>query len=130
MAVSNPNKRMCGIAGYQGAFDPTLLRRLAEPLRHRGPDDSGEWRSGDGHTGLTHHRLSIIDVSPLGRQPMVDRSGDAVIIFNGEIYNYRELRRGLESDGHIFRGHSDTEVLLALYGVHGEAMLPLLNGIF
>ena len=121
---------MCGIAGFQGRFDPALLSAFADALSHRGPDDSGEWYSSRSQVGLAHRRLSIIDVSPLGHQPMDDRARTAVVVFNGEIYNFRELRRELEGRGHSFRGHSDTEVLLALYRAKGEAMLPLLNGIF
>src|SRR4051812_12162167 len=121
---------MCGIAGLQGAFDPELLSACADALSHRGPDDSGEWYSPRSQVGLAHRRLSIIDVSPRGHQPMHGRARTAVIVFNGEIYNFRELRRDLEQSGHAFRGHSDTEVLLALYEAKGEAMLPLLNGIF
>ena len=121
---------MCGIAGFQGAFDPELLSACADALRHRGPDDSGEWYSPRSQVGLAHRRLAIIDVSPRGHQPMHGPSRTAVIVFNGEIYNFRELRADLERSGHSFRGHSDTEVLLALYEAKGEAMLSLLNGIF
>jgi len=103
---------------------------MAAAVAHRGPDDAGEWHSPDGKVGLAHRRLSIIDLSPLGHQPMVDASGAAVIVFNGEIYNFRELRAELEAKGHRFRSHSDTEVLLVLYRARGEAMLSLLNGIF
>lgn len=121
---------MCGIAGFQGAFDSTLLRQMANAIAHRGPDDVGEWHSPDGTVGLAHRRLAIIDLSPLGHQPMSDASVTAVIVFNGEIYNFRELRRELEAEGYGFRGHSDTEVLLSLYLARGEAMLAMLNGIF
>ena len=121
---------MCGIAGFQGRFNPELLPQMANAMAHRGPDASGEWHSPKCGVGLAHRRLSIIDTSPLGHQPMADVSGQTVVVFNGEIYNFRELRRELESEGHSFRGHSDTEVLLALYRARGEAMLPLLNGIF
>lgn len=121
---------MCGIAGFQGAFDSTLLRQMANAIAHRGPDDVGEWHSPDGTVGLAHRRLSIIDLSSLGHQPMSDASVTAVIVFNGEIYNFRELRRELEAEGYRFRGHSDTEVLLSLYLARGEAMLAMLNGIF
>jgi asparagine synthase (glutamine-hydrolysing) len=107
-----------------------MLARMANAIAHRGPDDAGEWLSPDGNVGLAHRRLSIIDLSPLGHQPMIDASGSAVIVFNGEIYNFRELRAQLESEGYGFRGHSDTEVLLALYKARGAAMLSLLNGIF
>src|SRR5688572_8502821 len=106
---------MCGIAGFQGTFEPTVLRRFARAVSHRGPDDSGEWYSPDARVGLAHQRLSIIDLSALGHQPMTDVPGRAVIVFNGEIYNFRELRRDLEGEGYSFTSQSDTEVLLALY---------------
>src|SRR5262245_37058381 len=121
---------MCGIAGFQGMFEPALLQALGDALHHRGPDDAGEWYSTHALVGLAHRRLSIIDLSPLGHQPMEDASRSSVIVFNGEIYNFRELRRELEHNGFHFRGHSDTEVLLALYRSKGEAMLAELNGIF
>lgn len=121
---------MCGIAGFQGTFDSDVLAQMATAIAHRGPDDFGEWYSPDSGVGLAHRRLSIIDLSPLGHQPFSDASGTAVIVFNGEIYNYRELRRELEAQGYGFRSHSDTEVLLALYRARGEAGLALLNGIF
>ena len=121
---------MCGIAGFQGRFAPEILHLFNDALSHRGPDDSGAWYSARALVGLAHRRLSIIDVSALGHQPMENRPRTAVIVFNGEIYNFRELRADLERSGHSFRGHSDTEVLLALYEAKGEAMLSLLNGIF
>src|SRR5262245_42107023 len=121
---------MCGIVGFQGRFGPELLSACADALSHRGPDDSGEWYSSAAMVGVAHRRLAIIDVSPRGHQPMHARARTAVIVFNGEIYNFRELRAELERNGHSFRGHSDTEVLLALYEAKAEAMLPLLNGIF
>jgi asparagine synthase (glutamine-hydrolysing) len=120
---------MCGIAGFSGDFDPAVASRAGAALRHRGPDDAAEWYSRDGRVGLAHRRLSIIDVSPAGRQPMSSDAGH-VVSFNGEIYNYRELRSELKQAGHAFRTQSDTEVLLQLYAARGEAMLPLLNGIF
>ncbi len=121
---------MCGIAGFSGHFSVELLQRMSHAIAHRGPDDAGEWVAPDGNVGLAHRRLAIIDLSPLGHQPMLDASGSVVIVFNGEIYNFRELRAQLESEGYTFRGHSDTEVLLALYRARGEAMLSSLNGIF
>ncbi|MEY4170725.1 MAG: hypothetical protein RLZ94_1798 [Actinomycetota bacterium] len=121
---------MCGILGYSGRFDPGALQRGLDCIAHRGPDDSGLVVDQGAGIGLGHRRLSILDLSPLGHQPMVAGLAGVTIIFNGEIYNFRELRRDLESRGHTFRGHSDTEVILALYLEHGERMLPMLNGIF
>lgn len=121
---------MCGIIGYSGRFDATALRAGLAAIRHRGPDDAGVFVDEYAGVGLGHARLSIIDLSPLGHQPMAGLDGEVQVIFNGEIYNYRELRRELESKGHCFRGHSDTEVLLHLYLQEGEAFLTRLNGIF
>ena len=121
---------MCGIAGFAGRFSPDVLETMSAAIAHRGPDDAGQWVSRGGDVGLAHRRLSIIDLSPLGHQPMTHGSGLATIVFNGEIYNFADLRRDLEGEGHTFRSSSDTEVLLALYMAKGEAMLPLLNGIF
>ena len=99
-------------------------------IAHRGPDDSGVWANASAGVGLGHVRLSILDLSPLGHQPMESIDGQVVIAFNGEIFNFRELRSDLEARGYAFRGHSDTEVLLQLYIAEGEAMLPRLNGMF
>ena len=121
---------MCGIAGFQGQYGPELLTRMAARLAHRGPDDEGIATFPEHRIGLAHRRLSIIDLSPLGHQPMFDPSGQVAIVFNGEIYNYRELKTDLEHGGWRFRGHSDTEVLLALYLAQGVDMLKRLNGIF
>jgi asparagine synthase (glutamine-hydrolysing) len=119
---------MCGIAGYVGRFEPVLLGRMNRAQGHRGPDGSGQWHDAD--AGLAHVRLAILDLSPAGAQPMGDATGKVVVSFNGEIYNYRELRAGLERDGVVFRGESDTEVLANLLARHGRACLPWLNGIF
>ncbi len=119
---------MCGILGYSGSFSPERLTRANRLQSHRGPDDSGHFS--DANIGLGHVRLSILDLTPLGHQPMASADGTVVLVFNGEIYNFRELRTELEAKGHHFRGHSDTEVLLQLYLSHGEAMLTRLNGIF
>lgn len=121
---------MCGILGFSRPFDPAVLRAGLHAIAHRGPDDSGQFFDDQAGVGLGHVRLSIIDLSPLGHQPMDDSVGSLVIVFNGEIYNFRELRAQCESAGYSFRSHSDTEVLLALYQAHGQAMLSLLNGIF
>ncbi len=121
---------MCGIAGFSGAFPPDLLRRMAHAIRHRGPDDEGIELLEEGRVGLAHRRLSIIDLSPAGHQPMWDDDRSVAILYNGELYNFRELRKELENDGFRFRSNSDTEVLLQLYRRDGEAMLARLNGIF
>jgi asparagine synthase (glutamine-hydrolysing) len=121
---------MCGIAGYFGAFDPQGIALANERQAHRGPDDVGQFLDAEAGVALGHVRLSIIDLSPLGHQPMVSDDGLAVLAYNGEIYNFRELRAELVSKGHRFRGQSDTEVLLHLYLAEGTAMLGRLNGIF
>jgi len=121
---------MCGIIGYAGRFDHEGLAAGLRAIGHRGPDDSGMVIDREAEVGLGHARLSIIDLSPLGHQPMAALDGAVHVVFNGEIYNYRELRRGLEGRGHMFRGHSDTEVLLQLYLEEGEAFLHRLDGIF
>ncbi len=121
---------MCGIIGYSGSFAPPALRAGIAAIAHRGPDDSGMFVDEAASVGLGHARLSIIDLSPLGHQPMEALDGAVQLVFNGEIYNYRELRKELEAKGHAFRGHSDTEVILHLYLEEGEKMLSRLNGIF
>src|SRR5437660_3841670 len=121
---------MCGILGYSGSFTPDLLTKGNLLQVHRGPDDSGEFIDAEAGVGLGHVRLSLLELSQLGHQPMASDDGTVVLIFNGEIYNFRELRSELEAEGHRLRGHSDTEVLLHLYLARGEAMLPRLNGIF
>ena len=121
---------MCGIIGVQGKIPGNALSAGLSAIRHRGPDDAGVFASPASEVGLGHARLSIIDLSPLGHQPMADDTGQVQLVFNGEIYNYRELRSDLESRGHRFRGHSDTEVLLHCYLEFGDACLPRLNGIF
>ncbi len=119
---------MCGIAGYVGDFSPTLLARMNAIQAHRGPDGQGVWSAE--RVGLAHRRLAILDLSPTGHQPMADGQGKVVVTFNGEIYNYRELRQRLEHEGVTLRGSSDTEVLVELLARHGPSCLPWLNGIF
>jgi asparagine synthase (glutamine-hydrolysing) len=99
-------------------------------MRHRGPDGCGEWWSADGCVGLGHRRLAVIDLSPAGQQPMADSGGTLHIVFNGEIYNFHDLRAELVSRGHAFRSHSDTEVILAAYREWGTDCLQRLNGMF
>jgi len=117
---------MCGIAGFlaTGAQrqGPELLATMANAMAHRGPDGSGEWLSPDGRAGLAHRRLAILDLSTGGAQPMVSDDRRFVISFNGEIFNFREIREELKGQGHAFRSDSDTEVLLAAcseWGVEG-----------
>ncbi|MEY3491285.1 MAG: hypothetical protein RL309_413, partial [Verrucomicrobiota bacterium] len=119
---------MCGIAGYFGDFAPTLLTEMGAAIAHRGPDGQGAWS--EGRVGLAHARLAIIDLSPAGAQPMASADRRVVVTFNGEIYNFRELRDRLSSEGVTFRGASDTEVLVELLARFGEKCLPWLNGIF
>ena len=126
---------MCGIYGYlspTGTIDPTILRRMGHPLKHRGPDDEGEviLDSSEVSVGLGHKRLSIIDLSPAGKQPMANEDETIWITFNGEIYNFREIRKELEGKGHKFRSHSDTEVIVHLYEELGTKCLERLNGMF
>ncbi len=118
---------MCGINGFTD-HNPELLRRMHTCTRHRGPDDEGFFE-GDG-ISLAHNRLSIIDLSSAGHQPMVTQDGRYTIVFNGEIYNYQLLKSELEKLGETFRSQSDTEVLLVAFARWGEGMLPRLNGIF
>lgn len=126
---------MCGIAGifaYRSAtpVDRDELRIVRDHMARRGPDGFGEWFAENGRVGLGHRRLSIIDLSDRAAQPMVSADGKLVISFNGEIYNYRELKKELEAKGRVFRTESDTEVLLHLYAEKGEAMLGELRGMF
>jgi asparagine synthase (glutamine-hydrolysing) len=121
---------MCGIAGFSGTFDVALLERMNRTIAHRGPDDSGVWHDATKAVGLAHRRLSIIDLSALGHQPMWDVDRTAAIVFNGEIYNYRELRAELVASGSKFASETDTEVLINLYLRDGPEMLRRLNGIF
>jgi asparagine synthase (glutamine-hydrolysing) len=110
--------------------EPGKLSEAVRLLAHRGPDDEGLWWDERACVGLGHRRLAIIDLSPAARQPMWDATGQVAVVFNGEIYNYRELRQELLARGFAFRSQSDTEVLLHLYLACGVEMLPRLNGIF
>lgn len=124
---------MCGIAGvlsFDGQVCRERLLNMNNSLRHRGPDDSGVWISSTGSVGLAHVRLSIIDLSPMGRQPMTDSDGQLQIVFNGEIYNHQEIRSQLKSKNYCFRSATDTEVILAAYREWGFDCLSQLNGMF
>jgi asparagine synthase (glutamine-hydrolysing) len=125
---------MCGIwgrvsnAGHLDRF--ALFETQIDCMQHRGPDDSGFWLSPDRRVALGHRRLSIIDLSPAGHQPMLDESHGLAIVFNGEIYNFQDLRLRLEELGHVFRSNSDTEVLLAAYRQWGRDCVEHLHGMF
>ena len=122
---------MCGILGWLGPHcreDAEHFARALDLLAHRGPDDRGVWAAKD--VLLGHRRLSILDLTSAGHQPMIEPSSGAVIIFNGEIYNHVELRAELEGLGHRLAGHSDTEVLLHALIEWGEGALSRLNGMW
>lgn len=131
---------MCGFAGYYGGLGRAAagdaagtLKFMSDAIRHRGPDSEGQWVGSDGLCGLSHRRLSIIDLSPAGAQPMFSHRGSLVIAFNGEIYNFEDLRRTIElRRGNVnWRGHSDTEVLLEMIADIGvEQALANVDGMF
>ena len=120
---------MCGIVGVFGG-DISTIENANSAIDHRGPDDCGVYKNQSLKVGLGHRRLSILDTSSFGHQPMFSNDGKVVLVFNGEIYNYKELRSNLKRKGFVFQGKSDTEVLLNLYLSEGKEMLPKLNGIF
>lgn len=124
---------MCGITGLlyfdrSHGVEPRILDVMTDSMTHRGPDDRGTYI--DGSLGLGFRRLSIIDLSPAGHQPMCNEDKTVWIIFNGEIYNYMSLRPILESAGHNFRSHTDTEVIIHAYEEYGETCLEYLDGMF
>ncbi|HKW09378.1 MAG TPA: asparagine synthase (glutamine-hydrolyzing) [Gemmatimonadaceae bacterium] len=123
---------MCGIVGAYNKkgrpVDEALVGTMRDSLRHRGPDDAGIYV--DGSVGLGHRRLSIVDLSPAGHQPMCNEDGTVWLVFNGEIYNYVELARGLRARGHQFRSDTDSEVIIHLYEEEGEDCVRSLNGMF
>jgi len=123
---------MCGIVGIAGEvkIGHELLLAMRDSMQHRGPDSAGAWWSADRRVGLGHRRLAIIDLSPAGAQPMTDATGSLQITFNGEIYNYQDLRKELESLGHRFQTATDTEVILEAYLAWGADCLTRLNGMF
>lgn len=121
---------MCGIAGYLGRYGPDVAEAMSGLISHRGPDDQGFLFDRDAGLALVHRRLAIIDLSPAGHQPMTTADGRFTICYNGEIYNFRELRAELLARGHSLRGHSDTEVILGLFAESGPQVFARLNGIF
>ncbi|MBI5747837.1 MAG: asparagine synthase (glutamine-hydrolyzing), partial [Nitrospinae bacterium] len=126
---------MCGIVGLfnYGNIAPLsedLIIKMRDSMTHRGPDDAGIYISFDRKAGLGHRRLSILDLSPAGRQPMCDSEGKIWIVYNGEVYNFMELRTGLEEKGYRFKSRSDTEILIYLYKEYGKEMVHKLRGMF
>ena len=127
---------MCGITGVyayaraEPAVDVPLLTRMACAMAHRGPDDGGIYINPDHRLGFGFRRLSIIDLSPAGHQPMCNEDGTVWIVFNGEVYNHSEHRPVLISKGHTYRGRSDTETILHLYEEYGEDCVKHLRGMF
>src|SRR6185436_16381768 len=128
---------MCGIAGIVGKLDDTnrgALSRMHQAIAHRGPDGHGLWESPPDEGGrgvlLAHRRLAILDLSPAGAQPMTDPVTGDVIVFNGEIYNYVELRERLQADGQRFESTGDTQVMLRALGLHGPQAIGWLRGMF
>lgn len=126
---------MCGICGFhvtdaRSRLNQSLLKQMRDCMIHRGPDDVGLCLSPDGQVGLANRRLSIIDLSPQGHQPMSNEDGTVWVTYNGEIYNFRELRKELLAKGYPFRSGTDTEVLLHLYEELGEEMVHSLRGMF
>jgi len=123
---------MCGINGvfhYRGGVaDLALIERQASLMRHRGPDDHGLWSDGD--VAFGHRRLSIVDLSPGGHQPMANEDGSVWVTYNGELYDWPDVRPGLEARGHRFRGHSDTEAVLHFYEDHDLDLFRSLRGMF
>jgi asparagine synthase (glutamine-hydrolysing) len=128
---------MCGIAGIIGQLDEpnrAALRRMSDAMIHRGPDASGTWVSAPDARGwgalLGHRRLSILDLSPTGAQPMVDPVTEHVVVFNGEIYNFGDLRRRLVAEGQEFQSTGDTAIMLRALGLHGPSAVSWLRGMF
>lgn len=126
---------MCGITGYFNRGDPrpglvTELPAAVQALHHRGPDDRGTWFSEDRQIGFGHARLSILDLSAHGHQPMISANGRLVMVFNGEVYNYRDIRRELEPLGHQFHGSGDSEVILAAFSEWGAVAVHRFIGMF
>ncbi len=119
---------MCGICGFIGFKDPDLIKRMIDILRHRGPDSCGDYT--DPFITLGHTRLSIVDLTQSANQPMFNEDNTVVLVYNGEIYNQKEIRSDLEKKGHIFKSRSDTEVILHSYEEYGADSICLFNGMF
>jgi asparagine synthase (glutamine-hydrolysing) len=124
---------ICGIFNYGNStpsFDEALLVRMSDSIKHRGPDDSGTFLSPDKRVGFGFRRLSIVDLSPAGHQPMLSQDGSIAIVFNGEIYNHLVLRKEFEGEGHRYRSRSDTESIINAYQKYGVEFVHKLLGMF
>jgi asparagine synthase (glutamine-hydrolysing) len=124
---------MCGIVGLclrNGGINEDEIGVLRDSMEHRGPDDAGFWMDPQRRIGLAHRRLSVIDLSTAGHQPMQNEDGSIILVFNGEIYNFRELREQLKEKGHVFRSTSDSEVIIRSYEEWGDRGIGKLNGMF
>lgn len=123
---------MCGIAGYirldNKPVSPVHLKKMSDAIEHRGPDGEGQWR--EDNVGIAHRRLAIIDLSPAGHQPMISADFRYIIAYNGEVYNFMELRTELESKGYWFRSQTDTEVVMYAYAEWGAEAFKRFNGMF
>jgi len=119
---------MCGICGFYGFEDKSLIKRMTDVITHRGPDQSGIYS--DKKISLGHRRLSIIDLSKRGIQPMTNEDGNLVIVYNGEIYNFKEIKTELEKKGHNFKSNTDTEVVVHAYEEYGIKCIEKFNGMF
>jgi len=119
---------MCGICGILGVENKELVKKMCSIIQHRGPDDGGLFS--DKNVTLGHRRLSIIDLSRKGRQPMSNENGTLQIVFNGEIYNFIDLKEELGKKGHKFNSNTDTEVIIHAYEEYGERCLSRFNGMF
>ena len=123
---------MCGITGLINLngepVSPVILKKMTDAIAHRGPDGEGQWI--EGNVGIGHRRLAIIDLSPAGHQPMITGDHRYVLSYNGEIYNYREIRTELEALGHWFRSQTDSEVVLNALAHWGPDALLKFNGMF
>ena len=126
---------MCGVCGVLAISDDfpngeKIVTAMRETMVHRGPDDGGTWVSPDGRVGLGHRRLSIVDISSAGHNPMPNEDGSVWITYNGEVYNHRALRQELEAKGHVYRSRTDTETILHLYEEEGARCVERLQGMF
>ena len=123
---------MCGITGLininNEPVSPIVLKKMTDSILHRGPDGEGHWV--EGNVGIGHRRLAIIDISPAGHQPMINATNRYLLSYNGEVYNFRELRTELESKGHWFRSKTDSEVVLNALVEWGAKALDKFNGMF